>query len=328
MGALQALLDDGARFDAEYGRALSNHLPMALCALARLGADDARLHQFAQAYVRDKALAPARTSPTWPPGDAWPARLGRRAAWPMYRDLFGQWLAHEGAQALLAQVLPALLPGCGAAAFHGLIRSAWALQAGHGAELVDGLAHWAASWLPLGSLPAVRATTADPQVLLRRLPAAHASAGLIAQRMAAAAAGGALNPTAARLRIDASTPERLARAAARAYAHCGGFTALHLVTATHAMRVVVPLAPEDSQPWRWYWQAFAHAVAVAGLRRAAPVPLLAWDEIVARALDSDDEHVIKLVDAAREEERAHGPGDWRLAASRAVAVAQGRGSSR
>ena len=43
-----------------------------------------------------KRLRPARTTPTWTAGDAWPDRLGDAAAWPVYRDLFRQWLAHEG----------------------------------------------------------------------------------------------------------------------------------------------------------------------------------------------------------------------------------------
>jgi hypothetical protein len=46
--------------------------------------------------------------------------------------------------------------------------------------------------------------------------------------------------------------------------------------------------------------------------------VLRWDEIVARAIESDDEHVIKLVDSARELEAALGGAAWHLAASRAV----------
>jgi hypothetical protein len=318
---LHTLLDQGAAHDAEFGRALSDHLPMALLALQRLGASDRQLQAYARAYPRRVGLRPARKG-RWPAGNAWPARLGQRAAWPAYRDLFAQWLAHEGATDVLAQVLPALLPGVAAAAFHGLIRSASALQAGHAGELAAGLAHWAASHLALGPWPTVRATTAEPQALLRRLKVGPSNAPLIALRMADAASDGAVNRVAAALQLDATTPERLARAAALAYARTGSFTALHLVTATHAMRLVAPFAssaPDDAQPWRWHWQAFAHAVVAARLRPAAPVPLLGWDEIVARALRATDAHVIKLVDSAREEDKAYGPGDWRLAASRAVA---------
>lgn len=318
--ALQALLDDGARFDAEYGAGMSNHLPMALTALARLGADDARLREFAQRYAQARALTPTRPHASWPAGDAWTGRFGQRGAWPLYRDLFRQWIAHEGAADVLQQTLPALMPGCAAAAFHGLIRTAAAVQAGHRGELADGLAHWASFFMPLGALPPNPGTEPDPAALLRRLPAGTSRAPSIAARLRAAAEGGRVNLEIAALRIDQGTPARLAAAAALAFAETGNFTALHLVTGTQAMRVLAPFIEEPAAAWRWYWQAYAHGVVAARLQpssaRRAPVP--DWPALVRAACASDDEHVIKLVDACREEERHYGAGLWQRAAARAV----------
>ena len=61
----------GAAFDAEYGKSLSNHLPMALVALQRLGAPDERLDQFAAAYAPRLHAAP--------PPVPWPAGMHMRA---------------------------------------------------------------------------------------------------------------------------------------------------------------------------------------------------------------------------------------------------------
>ena len=264
--ALLALLDQGAGFDAEYGNGLSDHRPMALVALERLGADGARLQAFAATYERAKALRPARAPGGWSAGDAWTGRFGERAAWPAYRELFRQWILHEGVADVMVQVLPALMPGCAAAAFHGPIRVAYALQAGQAAEVADGLAHWACFHQPLGALGPM-GDEADPVPLLRRLRAGRSSAPLISGRIADAARGGAVKRVIAALRIDEGTPQRLARAAAFAYAASGNFTALHLVTATHAMRVIAPFADDDARPqaWRWFWQAWAHGVVAARL---------------------------------------------------------------
>lgn len=319
MPTLRQLLDEGERWDAEYGGGLSSHLPMALVALARLGASPERLRAYASAYAEAHHLEPARPIEAWPAGRAWQSRFGERAAWPAYRGLFRQWLAGEGSKETLALALPALLPGCGAAAFHGIIRTAYGVQAAHAGELADGLAHWAASFLPLGDLAAAPATEPDPAELVRRLPAATSKTGLIADRMAAAARGGEVARIAAALRLDEGTPQRLARAAAAAYAETGSFTALHLVTGTHAMRVLAPFVADADAAWRWFWHAFAHGVVAAGLRPAAPAPLEPWETILPFALSSDDEHVVKLVDSAREEERTYGGDDWRRAASRVVA---------
>lgn len=329
--ALHAQLDKGRAYDAEYGKALANHQPMALIALARLGADDVHLKRYAKQHAQAVGLQPARAHQSWPPGDEWRPRLGQPKAWPLYRDLFRQWLEHDGSSDMLVQILPWLMPGCGASAFHGLIRTAYGLEAGHAGEVADGVAYWACRYLPLGDLPTadaapapaaagrraarvsappspVTVTVTDPAVLLRRLQASDSKAGLISQRMAEAAQSGAVNRAIAPLHIDAHTPERLARAAAFAYAQTGSFTALHLVTGTHAMRVVARYLANDADAlhaaWRHYWQAYAHGVVAARLHIAAqPLQLRPWDEIVKRALASANEHVIKLVDSCREEAR-------------------------
>ena len=72
--SLKDLLDDGALFDAEYAGSLSNHRPMALIALHRLGASDERLATFDARYR--KRLQPMPPTEAWPAGDAWRGRLG------------------------------------------------------------------------------------------------------------------------------------------------------------------------------------------------------------------------------------------------------------
>jgi len=315
---LLQLLDQGAAFDAEYGADLSNHRPMALLALRRLGAGDARLAAFAAAY--EGRLRPAPPVQPWPAGDAWRSRLGDPAAWPAYRDLFAQWLDAEAAGDVLAQALPVLMAGCGAAAFHGLIRTAYAVQAAHRQELVDALAYWACRWLDLGEAPA-GGTEADPAAMLRRLPVPRGpvAGGLIFQRMQVVAAQPGFAAAVARLRVDGATLPRLARGAAELYAASGNFTLLHLVTSAHALRVLLPFVEDAEAALRAYGLAFAAAWAASGAVPRPPAPLPPWPRIVARAVASDDDHVIKLVDSCREQQAALGGAVWRQAAARAVA---------
>jgi hypothetical protein len=321
------LLDGGAAFDAEYRGDLSNHRPMALLALARLGADDQRLLDFDRHY--SKRLQAAPVPQAWPVGEAWTSRLGQRAAWSAYSDLFTQWLCTDFARDVLNQALPRLMQGCGAAAFHGLIRTAYAVQAGHRRELADALAYWACRWLDLGApegdtqdASASPQRTDDPELVLSELKATSSRAGLIFQRMSAAAASPSFPLTASRLEVNDTTLRRLAELAGMAYAHSGNFTALHLVTSAHAMRVLLPFVDEPLAAVRAYWWAYAAAVCASGMEASpAPAPR-PWDELAAAARASNDDHVIKLVDSCRAEAAAYdlpgAPGPWQQAATRAL----------
>jgi Questin oxidase-like len=318
---LHSQLDAAARWDAEYRGSLASHLPMALIALARLGAAEQRLAAFAARYA--KRLHPAPPPEPWPSGQPWQGGFGNPGSWPAYRSLFNDWLNHEGAPSVLAQALPPLMRGVGAAAFHGLIRTAYAVAGAHANELADALAYWSCRWFMLGELPAQDpiGDERDPARLLARLAAVKPRTRLIADGMVIAAQQRNFAACAAALRIDDAdeTLEALATLAARAYAASANFTVLHLVTSAHALRVLLPWIDGEHRPsaLRHYWQAYAAGHAASGLveRRAGRAAPLPWHSIISAAIASDDDHFIKLVDSCCEQERAYGGSVWRDAAS-------------
>ena len=329
---LNQQLDHSLRFDAEYGQRLSNHLPMLLVALHRLGASPERIAAASARYEGKLHTMPPLQA--WSAGDPWREPFGQPEAWPRYRDLFTTWLQEEGAGDTLRQTLPALLPGSGAAAFHGLIRTAYAVDAGHRAELAHALAYWSSRWLDVGVVGGDTAavhthgTQANPAPLLQaaaRVPGvAGSTSGYIVERLHHAAWQPGFAAAIAALRLDEGTLPRLARHAAQLYARSGNFTVLHLVTSAWALRVLLPFVDADGglpAALASYWRAYA--AGAAGLRAGikpgrAPLPL-PWPQILDRALHSDDEHVVKLVHACQQEQQAHGGADdWQKAATRGV----------
>lgn len=326
--ALKQLLDVGANHGPEYGGGLTNHLPMALVALRALGASDARLRSFAKAYATRLHSAPPLQ--VWRSGDPWTLRLGDHRAWPAYRHLFTRSIEEQGGASVLRTVLPTLLAGVGAAAFHGLIRSAYAVLSDHRGELADGLAYWASNHLPLGDSCVVIESghpEVEPGFLLAQL--LNATSGcviqgaLISERMYSAAALAPFARHVRRLAIDADgTLPVLARLAAEAYVQSADFTVLHLATSAHAMQVLWPFIEDRASALSHYWSAFAAGV-VGTAWRPGPTPLpesnmLGWPVIVARALASNDEHVVKMVFSCAEQHRWDASDVWRRAATRAV----------
>jgi hypothetical protein len=323
---LHRLLDASLTLPPEYRDQLSSHLPMALQALHALGASEARMHQFHAGYARRFEGLP-RARPCAAAQD-WRGLLGQVAAFESLRAGFEQALVREGTAAVLRQALPALLPGMAAAALHGLIRTAHALESGHRAELAAGLAYWACRWQPLA---APRSAVAPfpfedwAARLVAQAPAWRSTAPLSSVRMAEAAeTAPAYQALAAALQ---PTPDILARLAGLALARYGAsldFTLLHLVTGLRALRVLLPWIDDTAGLQPLLLRAFTAAYLAAAIKPMVVRPLpepLAWPAVIAAALASDNDHVLKLVHACHEESRAYGETAYLAAAALTVSPA-------
>lgn len=269
-----ALIRDAHRYSPFY-RGNANHLPMALASLDAMGATDAQLDRFARVYA----------SQLEPLGGHESARiLANRSA--LDERGFGDVLSTKGFSTLL-----------GAGAFHGVIRTAFAIESEDRDELAHALSYWESS--------------------------AALRPGGIAQRMAEAAASPRLAG------VLAAFPRELDGLAAivlRAYVATRDFTLLHGVTGCQAARIVLPFFAEPSEAL----QSLRHALAAAYLACGAP-PLdgdalagdesLAWEDVHRCARQCDDEHDVKLAYSCWREWQRSGDDLYRRAASARVAHA-------
>ncbi len=298
------LLDESLSFPPEYADHLSSHLPMALGALAGLGADDAGLDRFFAAYtVRFSSRSGggvngARVGPDWR------ALRGKEDGFAALTAHFAAAIAAQGWDAVLRDSLPALLTGVGAAAFHGAIRVAHGVEMGHDGELAAGLAYWALRWMPLDppDAGASDASVADWHGALLASHRTHdggirSDKGLIAARMVDMTrtmtyrrfGGGLTGDPIDRLRA-------VAVLVAGDYAQTGNFTLLHLATGARALAVLAPWL--NGIDWSPVWRALTAALLTVD---RTPAPSLPdgwdWDEIVRQAIRHPDDHAIKLVHA-------------------------------
>ena len=123
----------------------------------------------------------------------------------------------------------------------------------------------------------------------------------------------------------ASAPDLLPRLAALAvarYAETRNFTVLHMVTGLRALRVLSRWVELDAATAAVLVRTFTAAWLAARIgANVAPPPAAptSWPEVIAAAIASDDDHVIKIVHACREEAAVYGPGRYLEAAALAVA---------
>ena len=328
-GLLDKLLAELRLESAEFPVALANHGPMALTILQRLGASGDRLRDYARDYRVANGLVP--TPPSVAPIDreTWTASLGDRTREGDYRAFFAREVAVLGIRDAVRRYLPPLMPGVAGSALHPLMRLAYGIARNDPAEVGTALGYWAACFLPLRLTTGAAPVTDDPGEVVARVAAMPGLRALptfdhLWYGMRAAAADPDFAPAVDWLRIGPDTMARVAATSLALFAATMDFAALHAVTGTHWVRLVAAVDPNPLL-LRYFWQAVASLVPAIGfptlpdaatLEHWRTMPCPDWPAIVAKTIQSDDEHDISLVFSAREEEQVYGDRLYRVVAAR------------
>ncbi|HHQ4528513.1 TPA: questin oxidase family protein [Aeromonas hydrophila] len=292
MHHLHHLLDANRAF-ALNGRGTTNHCPMALHALHEMGANPRQLQQFFAHWQTNHAL----------PGGEQQQGDEEELQFVRLRQQLATRLADEGWLPAFGDLLEQGLSPAGGA-FHPLIRFACALENGHQGEQAAALAAWQCSPLlvPAGQRAPEQDIGAMLSALARQWEGARWQGEWITERLRQVTDA----PTwASGLPSGVSSSDllvQLADAALALYWQTGNFTVLHMVTGSRAAAIVASHLPA---PWQARWQTLMwQAVAAAYVTVGAPslqtqawpdTGKLSWQNVLARAVASLDDHVIKLV---------------------------------
>jgi hypothetical protein len=175
-------------------------------------------------------------------------------------EAFSRWGHDRGSNEVISEVYPVVSGGVAAAAFHGLIRLAYGIEADHVGEIAAGLATICSRYADPGA-PHNPPTAASVDEAFARIAAglsgsASTGPGIIGKMRAATAdsqfaAAFSLPPIGPALLHD------LARVAIALYWQTSNFTVLHMVTATHAARVLFDRYPQLAldQAITFLWEA-------------------------------------------------------------------------
>ncbi|GJL95149.1 MAG: hypothetical protein DHS20C05_15540 [Hyphococcus sp.] len=324
------------KFAPNYGEHdFSDHLPMAVTALNKLGATEQRVDEFVKTYAKKlKRKKPGAKSLD---GLLLSARIGDPTVYPLAYNYFSEAIANEGRVEVLATYLPELTNAIATAAFHGILRTTFGLIANEDSEIAAGLAYWWANAEPVSFSMSIGAANNDVETLIddvadsfkrhgKKLNLDHPTiSARIAEVFASARIGSVLNrAAAANVSFD-----KIAATALRIYLSTGDFTALHCVTGVHATRILSEhVVMNDVDLRKALWGAICAAYASIGAPplislTPAPVKPPDWRVITSAALSSDDEHDIKFAYSCMEEARQYGrDAHYRYAASVRLGLAE------
>jgi Questin oxidase-like len=291
---------------------LSNHGPMVVEALARLGHPDL-IHPWSDQYLVRLEEVPRGIQPI--DGRAWRDPLGDPTRTGDWIRFFLSEADQREWQTLLAQWWPRLLPGIAAGATHGVIRVGHAVRALRAVEtdprrheLAHALAYWAARWQPVPVL-ATSGTRTVQAVLEVLPPVAHQEFGIrnrLAQLLDTPGWERATRSLAGPQR-SSDVPSAIANLVDAVLARYAGWghgnptMLVHAATAPMAVANTLPSLPQSMwvPSFEAAWSASAAVLAAYLPRDSRPFRSASdVDEVLEQAMRHGSEHVIKLADTA------------------------------
>lgn len=234
MNTLHQLLDDGIRYDPHYLPSMnSDHMPMTLCAIVGLGGtiDDCL------AYRDDYSRILHEFEPL-PAIEDWRAGLGDDACYPALQGYFLAEIKKRGISETVSQYLPQILPGLAMDAFHPIIRLGYAIDFESDSESAAALAYMVSCHrpVPTSNTPLSISGVLQSQAEQGSLALTQNRFGALIQELI----DQGVYPVGC-----AASLEACARSALDVYLGTRNFFALHLVTATQAVRICSRLVDEE-----------------------------------------------------------------------------------
>ena len=333
---LDALMAEMPAWGSEFTGTFSNHAPMVITALDRIGGDPERLRDFFVHYRDTKNLLPFGHPTEALDARTWQAALGLREREPDLRAFFAQEVAGLGIDGAVRRYVPHLAPGVPASAFHGLMRLAYGLLRRDADDVAVALGYWAATYFTLPAPTGAAPITQDPAEVLARTAAIEPLHrlklhDLLWQNMRDCGQTPEFRPVVDWLAIGPDTMRRMAGTAIVLFAATQHFAALHVVTGLHWIRLVAPFVDQDTVDTllRRFWQGVAGLVPEIGfpvfpdaatVARWRAIPAPDWPALQAAAARSFDEHDISIAYSGHEEDKVYGDPLYRVAVARRLGL--------
>ena len=314
-----------SQFSTFYSEELYSHTPMALISLSEMGASDQRLEEH---FLEDtKKLEQKKKLILKLDQSNWKSYLGKFEYEASFIQFFEEEFNELGQEKILAKYFDFLMKGVGAAAFHPLIRLSYAIKRNDIREVIQSLATWAASFLDLKINSQLNEKLSIEEII-SKLQSDNFNNGeklegdTIARRMVAVSESNEFKGIADKVFLNELEGNNLESILLRLFSQTNNFTLLHAVTSHHAFEYLKKFSVNERNVKVYYWKTLLAAyLTTTGASKISlnwsypEIKLPSWDKLKDLAIESKDNHVIKLVHTLSEKNRSDLDSELRYAAS-------------
>ena len=290
-------------YSGSYKNGLTNHLPMVLFALSGMGGSEISLMEYGNWYIESRKVEKLIPSTIEIDGSNWEEHLGKHKYEFEYRSFFNEEVEKFGLEQVLKLYLPRLMEGLPAAAFHGIIRLSYGLENKNSDEIVSSLAYFATTYLPVTldlNLPLDGISSRFKQLSKSSyFKAKNFTGNSIFGRIEEVNHDNETLSLLKGVKVDDSTLSEIRKAVIELYHKTGNFTVLHLVTSTHAMRIILDYVENREELINLFWISLQIGYLTTNCTPLKETDItdstLSWNQVIKLALTKKNDHTIKLV---------------------------------
>jgi hypothetical protein len=332
---LHKLLQQNRKFSPVYGRSrLANHMSMSLTAMHKMGATDKQLQQLYDMHLIKLVPLFSDDLSADITEDNWSEYLGQSKYYQAYMLFFKDVIEKNKVETILKIYLPLLVKGISSQGFHCIIRLAYGVDIQDVDEIAVSLAYFSSEYIQLRNIDGKTNHISDAGKVIDKIQTLQSfnfsnnKFNTIKDRLLSVVAQPQFEIINDDLSASIIDLNLCASIVSRIYASAKDFTALHMVTATHALRLLAPYFSDFSEASRYYWQAICAAYIAIGspdFNNANESHLSSnssfiWNDIFKKAASSFDDHIIKLVYTCYEENKIYSNKIYQSLAEMAVAA--------
>jgi len=224
----------------------------------------------------------------------------------------------KGIRKVLNEYLDRLFPGVSASAFHALIRLAYALEINSTEEVAISLAFWSSEFQNNGKIKKSSGKSLfdifnDLNKDFKNFDPGH---GIISEKIASIVKSVEFKKK--YIQPDYIELRDIALLAIKLYLTSGDFILLHGVTASHALRIVLPFVKDKNSALRYFWISLLAAILISDFKEIERERLLQGgmseqnriNKVFKSVLQSIDDHTIKIVYSCWQEFLFYGNHDY------------------
>lgn len=290
----------------------TNHLPMTLFAMFKLGASDNELNDFIEEYKKIHNMEKLHAVTSSINTNNWTQHFGQTEKYEEYQEFFKAEIKENGTKKAIAKYFNLLVSGIASEAFHCLIKLCYGIESDNTDEVINALAYMCACYFEIPTIEKEQ-TNKSVTSIIKDLENSHwfskkTYAGHTISKKIITVFEDPEFPK--HMEFPDFTSEKVMQQLKNSVLkiHLGkwNFISLHLVTSFHSLKIIEPFVVSRDNLYKKYWTALIACLVTMNKVVSTSLSLdivcdFSWETTFEKALDTKEEHAIKLVYSCSQE---------------------------